>query len=97
MENVGLAFLEIVEQFVGDLPSRMQALEEALDSENYEQVRRMAHQLKGAFGSYGYQPLAAAACQLEQDARSGSQIEVIRWQVEQLVRMCQQTSAAPAP
>lgn len=90
-------FVELVEQFVNDLPKRMQTLEEALAVENYELLRCVAHQLKGAFGSYGYQPLAEAACQLEQDLSGGKQFDAVRDQVTQLIFMCQNASAAPAP
>lgn len=58
-------------EFVGRLDGRVQAMETALAASQTEELRRLAHQLKGAAGSYGYPSLSAAARTLEDEARQG--------------------------
>jgi CheY-like chemotaxis protein len=61
--------VRILPEFLGCLDARVQALSEALAGGNFEDLRRLAHQLKGAGGSYGYPPISAAAVKLEFDAK----------------------------
>ena len=63
-------YAEIVEQFIQELPQRMQAIEGAVLGQNFEELQRLAHQLKGSGGGYGYPALSERATQLEQLAIS---------------------------
>jgi HPt (histidine-containing phosphotransfer) domain-containing protein len=54
---------ELVEEYVNEMPDRMAALGAAFKSGDLELLRRNAHQMKGAAGSYGFgqvTPYAAA-------------------------------------
>ncbi|MEQ8785800.1 MAG: Hpt domain-containing protein [Pirellulaceae bacterium] len=67
---------EIVEMFVDEMPERVAALEGSLKARDWEQLGRLAHQLKGACVSYGFHqmtPLAAtleAACRTQQPSEA---------------------------
>lgn len=60
---------EIVEAFRSELPARMRALETAWAAGRRDDLRDLAHQLKGACAGYGYAPLSAAAAELEEALR----------------------------
>ena len=60
---------DLVDLFVRELPDRLQCLEQAIVQGDLETLRRLAHQLKGAGGSYGFPALGPPAAQLEQAAR----------------------------
>ena len=61
----------LVERFTNNLPQQAQRLEDAADANERETIRRLAHQLKGAAGGYGYPTITTAASRLEQQAREG--------------------------
>ncbi len=60
---------EILPEFVQCLPDRLEALCQALKEERLAEAERLAHQLKGAGGSYGYPALSEAAKSLEVAAK----------------------------
>ena len=62
---------ELVEMFVGDLPDRIQAIQSAMTAIDLEEIGRLAHQMKGAAGGYGFDQLTAVALGVEQAARGG--------------------------
>ncbi|MDB5213579.1 MAG: luxQ 3, partial [Myxococcaceae bacterium] len=61
----------LVERFTTNLPQQAQRLEDAADANDRETIRRLAHQLKGAAGGYGFPSITTAAARLEQLAREG--------------------------
>ena len=58
----------LVEQFVASLPARATALLEATFAGDLTRLARLAHQLKGAAGGYGFPTITDAAALLEQAA-----------------------------
>lgn len=56
---------EIVQEFVEDLKERTREIEQALAARGYDQLRTLAHQLKGAGGGYGFDAITESAGQLE--------------------------------
>ena len=60
----------ILHDFVKGLPARLAEMREALADNCYDEVRRIAHQLKGAGGGYGYPGLTEAARGLENAAQA---------------------------
>jgi PAS domain S-box-containing protein len=70
-DDPGLA--PLIAEFAGDLPDRLEALEQALESSDLQQVEGLAHQLKGAGGSYGFPRLSEVAAALEEAARTGDE------------------------
>ena len=59
----------IICQFVGRLGGQLDAMRQALANREHEELRHLAHKLKGAGGSYGYQSLTDASRTLEDAAR----------------------------
>jgi HPt (histidine-containing phosphotransfer) domain-containing protein len=70
--------LAIVEEFVSELPTRIEELLARLDEGQLDQLQTLAHQLKGAGGGYGLPQITECAASLEQslkDSRSESTIK----------------------
>jgi len=61
---------DILDDFVAHLPERLSAMTEALANNHHEELTRLAHQLKGAGGGYGYPSLTEASRELEEAANS---------------------------
>jgi HPt (histidine-containing phosphotransfer) domain-containing protein len=64
-------FHEIVVDFVDRLDSRLDGIERALASADFEQVRSEAHWLKGAGGTVGFAAFTDPAAALEKAAKTG--------------------------
>ncbi len=84
---------DIVELFVEEMPGRIQTLIEQYNSGDLEGLRRTAHQLKGAAGSYGFDEISPAAGRLERFLGAEEPEEQIRRAVENLVGMCERARA----
>jgi HPt (histidine-containing phosphotransfer) domain-containing protein len=57
--------LELVAGFIAKLPGRIAALEAASAEPAAGELRTLAHQMKGAAGSYGFSQISEAARELE--------------------------------
>lgn len=57
--------LDLVREFVDGLSAQIDALGDAVRQSNWEQLRLLAHRLKGACGSYGYPDLSSGAAHIE--------------------------------
>ncbi|MBA4107510.1 MAG: hypothetical protein C0485_17370 [Pirellula sp.] len=63
---------EIVAEFVESIPARLDAMERALASEDYEELQRHVHGLKGSGGTAGFTCLSEISAELETFAAKGS-------------------------
>jgi HPt (histidine-containing phosphotransfer) domain-containing protein len=79
---------EIVAMFVEEMPGRIATLLEQAQSGDFEALRRTAHQLKGAAGSYGFDLISPAAARLEYAIRDSEPQNQILDIVEELVDLC---------
>ncbi|MCE5266863.1 MAG: Hpt domain-containing protein [Planctomycetaceae bacterium] len=79
---------EIVDLFVDEIPQRASVLLRQLHEKDWEALRRTAHQLKGAAGSYGFEPVSPCAARVEAAIRDGLPEEQIRHSVMELVDIC---------
>ena len=75
---------ELLALFVGELPERLADIRQAAQGQNWQEVRRLAHQLRGAGGSYGYPLLTTAAGQVETIAREPVNVSELRSALDQL-------------
>lgn len=82
--------IELVEDFVESMPERIESLRTAFESGSVEEVRRIAHQLKGASGGYGFGSVGSAAGELEAAVNhdEGIQLEAVEGLMRDLVDMC---------
>ena len=60
----------ILPGFVDRLDDQLAAMHQALAHQQHDELRRLAHKLKGAGGSYGYPTLTDACKALEDTAKS---------------------------
>jgi PAS domain S-box-containing protein len=85
----------IVAEFVGQLPQRLAEMRQAAGNNQWEVLQRLAHQLKGIGGSYGYACLTDAARELESHARP-QDAEAAMLTLNKLALLCEQVQAGHA-
>ena len=85
-------FTDIIAQFVVGLPDKISSMRDALDHSDFETLQRLAHQLKGAGGSYGYPALTDSAKTLE-DAAKAQDHEAAALAFASFSDLCQAVSA----
>lgn len=91
---------EIVDIFVTEMPSRIEMLERVWREQQTEELKRLAHQLKGASGGYGFPAVCLVAAQLEQTLQTLGQggsngpggVDSLRRQFEELLSMCKRVT-----
>jgi len=75
---------EIVQEFAAELPGRAAEIEQTLASADYNRLKTLAHQLKGAGGGYGFDRITEVAATLEEAVKSESGPDLIRERAAQL-------------
>lgn len=88
--------LPLVEEFVTALETRMASLEAAFEADNLAELARLAHQLKGAGGGYGFDVISTAAAALEAAAQTAGSPSEVRNEMDTLIALCHRASADPA-
>jgi HPt (histidine-containing phosphotransfer) domain-containing protein len=68
---------ELVDLFIQEMPDRISALETLARLQDWNQLARIAHQLKGAAGSYGFDHITLYAARLEAAARDGQEDAIL--------------------
>ncbi len=61
--------VDLIDEFVAGLEGDIKSMRRALESSDHDRLRRLAHHMKGAGGSYGYQVLTEAGKILEGAAK----------------------------
>src|SRR5437764_10584647 len=84
---------ELLVLFVGELPQRLTDIRQAAQGQNWQEVRRLAHQLRGAGGSYGFPLLSTAAGQLEAIAHGEFRVAEVREALDQLTAFSERLRA----
>jgi HPt (histidine-containing phosphotransfer) domain-containing protein len=79
---------EIVDLFIEEMPGRIASLVQQLQAADWEGLKRTAHQLKGAAGSYGFDAISPPAGAIESAICNGEPEQRIRQSVETLVGLC---------
>jgi len=94
---------ELVRLFVDEMPERIDSLMETWQRGAAADLRRLAHQMKGACGGYGFPQVGKAAGMLEsslaalgQSTEAGD-LEGLRQQLDELVGLCRRVTADPDP
>jgi CheY-like chemotaxis protein len=86
----------VIAEFVGQLPERLAQMGQAAAGGLWDVVRRLAHQLKGAGGSYGYACLTEAARALESRADQADG-EGVLLALNHLAHLCERIQAGHCP
>ena len=84
---------DLVELFTEELPKRIESIESAFESQSWDSLRTIAHQLKGAAPSYGFDSIGQAAGTVEHGVKDGSDAESLRGDVEALLSLCRRAAA----
>ena len=83
---------ELIQLFVEEIPERVRTLQDFWQRKDLNELKRIAHQLKGSGGGYGFASLGAAAGTLEhtlmQTPAAQPDLESIARQVDELVNLC---------
>ena len=77
---------DLVEVFVNGLADRAAELREAHQQLDWGRLARLAHQLKGAGGSFGYPDLSGLGATMEKAFRAGSAGQFETW-MEQFAQL----------
>jgi len=89
-----LEMREVLASFVGGLGGQIGRARAALDAGDLETLQRIAHQLKGAAGGYGFMCITDAAASLEQSVKGGS--VDLQEKLVVLTGLCRRASATRA-
>ncbi len=85
--------MELVRSFIDELPRHIGELEAAWRAANIEAVQRIAHQLKGASGGYGFAVVGDAAAELESAVKSADHdLSSVQRELDQLLDLCNRAS-----
>jgi len=80
--------VDLIEDFTSELENEINAMKESFDQGNYDKLRSLAHQIKGAGGSYGYQLLTDVSKVLEK-AATVNDTETCMITLKKLTTICQ--------
>ena len=79
----------IIDEFVRDLPGHVRLLEALLLKQELDPLRRLVHQLRGACGGYGFEPITEVAAAAEDAIKTGQSPQAISTCVNALIHMIQ--------
>lgn len=90
---------ELVEEFVTRLPERVNDVVNAFTGRRGSDLKRMAHQLKGAGGGYGFPTITDAASKVESGlvqagAADEAAIKSVEAEIRALVEICLRAAAS---
>jgi HPt (histidine-containing phosphotransfer) domain-containing protein len=88
---------ELVEIFVQEIPDKINALETHARSCDWQQLTRIAHQLKGAAGSYGFNAITPYAARLESALKDGREEDEILLSLNELLALCRGVRSGVSP
>jgi PAS domain S-box-containing protein len=88
--------VEIIGIFVGGLSARAATLREACSHNDRATIERLAHQLRGAAGGFGFSAISVEAARLELASRRGDDAVTVERHVAALVELCGR-ARAPDP
>ncbi|MCA9198585.1 MAG: Hpt domain-containing protein [Planctomycetales bacterium] len=84
---------ELVILYVDEMPRRISAMQQALESGDLEGLVRQVHQMKGAAGSYGFPELSESAANTESQLTNAPDEASILRSVNELIGVCNRLKA----
>lgn len=79
---------DVIAEFTVALPGLVEAMRQALDHGDHDRLRRLAHEIKGTGGSYGYPALSDVGKRLE-DAAGACDTEGATWTLKKMTQLAQ--------
>jgi CheY-like chemotaxis protein len=89
--------MEILGPYVKNLPARVAAIQSALDGGDPALAQRLANELKGSAGGYGFPSITAAASAVDRAVLAGDNPDKIKRRVEELSRLVSIARASVPP
>ena len=83
---------DLLEEFVARLPGRAEEMRIAFEGGDRDRLKTLAHQLKGAAGSYGFSPITDVCRDLEESVRDGGDEDTIREALGAVVDLCERAT-----
>lgn len=87
---------DLVEMFIEGLPSRIENLNVAMQTGDGESLRRLAHQLKGAAGGYGFPSITEKARMLEAALNAEGGSAIVETRMRELTELCERAIVSTA-
>lgn len=84
----------LVRMFVGELPVRLRALEEAVIKQDIAKLQYLCRCLKGEGTGYGFEIISEAAAKVETSLLAGQALSMLHKDVNALIKLCMQARAA---
>lgn len=88
-------FRDLLEMFVAELPDRVASIQTALAASDSAALRRVAHQLKGACGGYGFPTLTNDAAAIEHSIDRGIPIHQLQPIIDDFITKLNSVTAEP--
>ncbi len=88
--------LELVEMFVEEMDGRVKDIEAAIEGDDLASLAKLAHQLKGCGGGYGFPKITEVASVVEQQAKTADDRDALLSGVKELTSLCKRASANSA-
>lgn len=85
--------LDLVEMYVAELPTRVDAITAALRQGDLDTLTRLSHQMKGSAGGYGFPQITDAARAVELDCKAKADLAKITDEVRALADLCARARA----
>lgn len=79
---------ELIAGFVERLPGQVKAIRSAAEQADFDALRRLAHQIKGAAGGYGFMSVSEQAAALEEVAKTANAFNEIKEAVDRFASLC---------
>ena len=79
---------DLVELYVDEMPEKVTTIQELAAAKDWDSIRRIAHQLKGSAGGYGFQPITEGAFRVEHAVKEDGSEEDILEALDELLDMC---------
>ncbi|MGZ9190002.1 MAG: Hpt domain-containing protein [Nitrospira sp.] len=76
--HVDASFEPLVPKFMTNRKKEVVVMQEALTAKDFDMVRKVAHGMKGAGGSYGFDRITEIAASIEQAAKAGNASPIAR-------------------
>lgn len=87
--HIGSDFEPLMPRFITNRKKEVLTMREALAQQDFETVRKVAHGMKGAGGSYGFDHVTTMAATIEQAAKTGAAAGIVE-QLDQLAGYLEQ-------
>ncbi|MEK6676056.1 MAG: response regulator [Planctomycetota bacterium] len=87
------SMLPLIASFVEELPSIVRSMEEAVEKQDLSKVEGIARQLKAHGASFGFDVISEHAKKIEQSLLGGTNLDDVRKEITDLMRLCFQARA----